>query len=29
MIDELPGFAQKLLTGLAHRLRENDAKSVQ
>ena len=29
MIDEIPGFAHKLLTGLAHRLREYDAKSVQ
>ena len=29
LIDEVPGFAHKLLAGLAHRLRENDAKSVQ
>jgi len=29
MIDEVPGFAHKLLTGLAHRLREYDAKSPQ
>ncbi len=29
MIDELPGFAHKLLAGLAHRLREYDAKTVQ
>ncbi len=29
MIDDVPGFAHKLLTGLAHRLREYDAKSVQ
>lgn len=29
MIDEVPGFAHKLLSGLAHRLREYDAKSVQ
>jgi len=29
MIDELPGFAHKLLKGLAHRLREYDARSVQ
>src|ERR1700694_412884 len=29
IIDEVPGFAHKLLTGLAHRLREYDAKSVQ
>jgi CRP-like cAMP-binding protein len=29
MIDDVPEFAHKLLTGLAHRLREYDAKSVQ
>jgi CRP-like cAMP-binding protein len=29
MIDEVPGFAHKLLSGLAHRLREFDAQSVQ
>jgi CRP-like cAMP-binding protein len=29
IIDEVPGFAHKLLAGLAHRLREYDAKSVQ
>ena len=29
MIDDVPGFAHKLLSGLAHRLREYDAKSVQ
>lgn len=29
MIDEVPGFAHKLLSGLAHRLREYDAKSPQ
>ena len=28
MIDEVPGFAHKLLSGLAHRLREYDAKSA-
>ena len=27
MIDEVPGFAHKLLSGLAHRLREYDVKS--
>ena len=27
MIDEVPGFAHKLLSGLAHRLREYDAKA--
>jgi CRP/FNR family transcriptional regulator, cyclic AMP receptor protein len=29
LIDEVPGFAHKLLAGLARRLREQDAKSVQ
>ncbi len=29
IIDEVPGFSRKLLAGLAHRLREYDAKSVQ
>ena len=29
MIDEVPGFSHKLLTGLAHRLREFDAQTVQ
>jgi CRP/FNR family transcriptional regulator, cyclic AMP receptor protein len=29
LIEEVPGFAHKLLAGLAHRLREADAKSVQ
>ena len=29
LIDEVPGFARKLLAGMAHRLREADAKSVQ
>ncbi len=29
LIDEVPGFAHKLLAGLAHRLRECDARSVQ
>jgi len=29
MIDEVPGFAHKLLSGLAHRLRGFDAKTVQ
>jgi CRP/FNR family cyclic AMP-dependent transcriptional regulator len=28
LIKEVPGFAHKLLAGLAHRLREADAKSV-
>jgi CRP/FNR family transcriptional regulator, cyclic AMP receptor protein len=28
LIDEVPGFARKLLAGMAHRLREADAKSV-
>jgi len=28
LIDEVPGFARKLLAGMAHRLRESDAKSV-
>jgi len=28
MIDEVPGFAHKLLSGLAHRLRAYDVKSV-
>jgi CRP/FNR family transcriptional regulator, cyclic AMP receptor protein len=27
MIDEVPGFAHKLLSGLAHRLREYDVKT--
>ena len=27
--DEVPGFAHKLLAGLARRLREADAKSIQ
>ena len=27
MIDDVPGFAHKLLSGLAHRLREYDVKS--
>jgi CRP-like cAMP-binding protein len=29
LIDEVPGFARKLLVGMAHRLREADARSVQ
>jgi len=29
IIDEVPGFARKLLAGMAHRLREADARSVQ
>jgi CRP/FNR family transcriptional regulator, cyclic AMP receptor protein len=29
LIDEVPGFAHKLLAGLARRLREADAKSIQ
>ena len=29
LIDEVPGFAHKLLAGLARRLREADARSVQ
>lgn len=29
LIDEVPGFSHKLLAGLARRLREQDAKSVQ
>lgn len=29
IIDEVPGFSRKLLAGLAHRLRDYDAKSVQ
>ena len=29
LIDEVPGFARKLLAGMAHRLRESDARSVQ
>jgi CRP/FNR family cyclic AMP-dependent transcriptional regulator len=29
LIDEVPGFARKLLAGMAHRLREQDARSVQ
>jgi CRP-like cAMP-binding protein len=29
LIDEVPGFARKLLAGMARRLRESDAKSVQ
>jgi len=29
LVDEVPGFANKLLAGLAHRLREYDAQSVQ
>ena len=29
LIDEVPGFARKLLSGMAHRLREADAKSNQ
>jgi CRP-like cAMP-binding protein len=29
IIDEVPGFARKLLAGMANRLREADAKSVQ
>lgn len=29
LIDEVPGFAHKLLAGLARRLRDQDAKSVQ
>jgi CRP-like cAMP-binding protein len=29
LIDEVPGFARKLLAGMAHRLREADAKSAQ
>jgi CRP-like cAMP-binding protein len=29
LIDEVPGFAHKLLAGLAHRLREYDAQSTQ
>ena len=29
IIDEVPGFARKLLTGMASRLRDADARSVQ
>ena len=29
IIDEVPGFARKLLAGMASRLRDSDAKSVQ
>jgi len=29
IIDEVPGFAHKLLAGLAHRLRQYDAQSAQ
>jgi CRP/FNR family cyclic AMP-dependent transcriptional regulator len=29
LIDEVPGFAHKLLAGLAHRLRQYDAQSAQ
>jgi len=29
IIDEVPGFARKLLAGMANRLREADAKAVQ
>ena len=29
IIDEVPGFARKLLAGMAKRLREADAKAVQ
>jgi CRP-like cAMP-binding protein len=29
IVDEVPGFARKMLTGMAHRLREADARSVQ
>ena len=29
LIDEVPGFARKLLAGMAHRLREADARYVQ
>jgi CRP-like cAMP-binding protein len=29
MIDEVPGFAHKVLSGLAHRLREFDAQTIQ
>ena len=29
LIDDVPGFARKLLAGLARRLREHDAKTVQ
>jgi CRP/FNR family transcriptional regulator, cyclic AMP receptor protein len=29
IVDEVPGFARKLLAGMAHRLREADARSVQ
>jgi CRP-like cAMP-binding protein len=28
LIDEVPGFARKLLAGMAHRLRESDARSL-
>ena len=29
LIDEVPGFARKLLAGMANRLRDADARSVQ
>ena len=29
IIDEVPGFARKLLAGMARRLRDSDAHSVQ
>ena len=29
LIDEVPGFARKLLAGMAKRFREADARSVQ
>ena len=29
IVDEVPGFARKMLAGMAKRLREADARSVQ
>jgi CRP-like cAMP-binding protein len=29
IVDEVPGFARKMLAGMAHRLRDADARSVQ
>jgi CRP/FNR family transcriptional regulator, cyclic AMP receptor protein len=29
MLDEVPGFARKMLTGTAHRLREADRRAIQ
>jgi CRP-like cAMP-binding protein len=29
LLDEVPGFARKMLAGAAHRLREADARAVE